>query len=108
MTDTTIDKVRLLAPHLNMTDDSLQLYIDDAIAEVARVSPPTDQKERMQRWLAVHFATISVRNATSKSVGGMSVSYSSTPLGMGLDSTPYGQEYKRMVLKAQQGYLRIM
>lgn len=108
--NTTVERVRLLVPHLSgMSDDTLQLYIDDAIAEVARISPPTDQVERMQRWLTAHYATIATRTAASKSVGGMSVSYqSSITAGAGFDSTAYGQEYKRMLTKSQLGYLRIM
>jgi len=109
MTNTTKDKVRAIASHLDtMSDDALDVIIDDAIMEVAALGVSPTYHERLQRWLTAHLATLNVRRGTSKSAGDVSVSYTAVAAGPGLMATEYGQEYQRLLNKLYGGYLRVM
>ena len=103
MTDTIPARVRAIASNLvGKTDDELQIFVDDAIMEVAEVkSLPTSMRERAQRYLAAHLATLDTRRESSRSLGQFSVSYESDKSGGGsmLYATPYGQEYLRIIRK---------
>lgn len=109
MTNTTKENVRAIAAHLeDMSNDALDLIIDDAIMEVAALGVPPQYHERLQRWLAAHLGTLNVRRGASKSAGDVSVSYTASAVGIGLQSTEYGQEYQRLLHKLHGGYLRVM
>jgi len=105
---TTVDRVIAIAEHLStMSADSLQIFIDDAIQEVNDSGMLEQYKERAQRYLAAHLASMNKRRASSQSVSDVSVSYDST-VGLELDGTSYGQEYARLLRKVRKGYLRVM
>lgn len=103
MADTTVDKVKAIAKHLkNLSDEDIQMYIDDAILEVKEYRIADKYKERLQRYLAAHLASLDIRREESRSFEGASVTYStSESSGKELDSTSYGQEFKRLLRKAQ-------
>lgn len=108
MSNTTPERVKAIATHLkSMPDETVQIYIDDAVVEVSELNVPGKHHERLQRYLAAHLASLNVRRATSKTVSDMSISYSNTT-GAGLDATEYGQEYKRLLRKLRGGFLRVM
>ncbi|SFP18591.1 DUF4054 domain-containing protein [Salibacterium halotolerans] len=102
MADTTADRVKAIASHLKgLNDSDIQMYIDDAKEELDRYSIKDEHKERLQRYLAAHLASLNQRRADSHSISGrISVSYSPSDKGSGLDSTEYGQEYKRLLRRA--------
>lgn len=96
---TELQKVRAIARHLKkMPDDDLQVFIEDASAEVNKYKVGSTDRERLTRWLAAHLATLNYRRAQSESVAELSRSFSSAQ-GEGLDATEYGQEYKRQLKK---------
>lgn len=99
---TTPERVRAIASHLGaLSDPQLQLFIDDAMIEIA--SFPAEKiagyEERLPRYLAAHLASMNVRRSISQQVGDMKVTYDSGTgaKGEGLASTPYGQEYLRLL-----------
>ncbi|KAB8139270.1 DUF4054 domain-containing protein [Gracilibacillus oryzae] len=93
-------RVRAIAHHLKrMADEDLDVVIEDAEAEVAKLSVKSEDRERLVRYLAAHMATLNYRRATSQSLTDMSESYNA-PQGDGLSSTEYGQEYMRLEKKA--------
>jgi hypothetical protein len=97
---TTVERVRSIAKHLSsLPDDDLQVSIDDAYQEVKDRHVPSQYFERLNRYLAAHFASLNVRRAQSERVGPTQRSYSNSQLdtNKGLDATPYGQEYKRLL-----------
>jgi len=106
--NTTTDKVKAVAEHLkSMEDEDLQVFIDDAIIEVDDCGIPGKYRERAQRLLAAHMATLNKRRATSKSASDLSVTYG-TQLGIGLHGSSYGQEFGRLLDKIRGVHLRVM
>ncbi|MED4933998.1 DUF4054 domain-containing protein [Heyndrickxia coagulans] len=99
MAPTTPERVRAIAKHLSsITDDQLQVYIDDAYQEVKELEVKDAYVERLTRYLAAHLASLNVRQTQSESVGPMRKSYSTQSVdnNTGLQVTPYGQEYERL------------
>ncbi|UZH06394.1 DUF4054 domain-containing protein [Heyndrickxia coagulans] len=99
---TTPDRVRAIAKHLTtLTDDQLQVYIDDAYQEVADLNVNGKYVEKLVRYLAAHLASLNVRQTQSESVGPMRKDYATQSISAntGLCSTSYGQEYSRLVKK---------
>jgi len=106
---TTVDKVQAIASHLKkVSPEALEVYIDDASEEVDDLKVKDKYKERLTRYLAAHLATMNVRREDSRSFEGASVSYSSESAGTGLDSTGYGQEFQRILRKAQGLRLKVI
>jgi len=106
---TTKKKVRAIASHLeDMDDDNLDVFIEDAALEVNRIRVPQDYREKLERWLAAHLATLDKERPTSYSAGDHSLSYD-RQAQMSIYSTPYGQEYMR-ILRSIRGdtTLRVM
>lgn len=102
--DTTPDKIRSIAKHLrSLSDGDLNLYIEDAKAELDEEKIPDKYRERLQRYLSAHLASLNVRRVASQKVDGMSQTFSNSDRtsveSMGLDSTPYGQEFARLMKK---------
>lgn len=107
MADTTVGRVRAIAGHLRkLPDSTIELYIEDAKEEVAKLGVSSDREERMQRYLAAHFGTLQNPRPTDQRVKDLSLSYNRAS-GDGLDATEYGQEYKRL-LGQTSGILRVM
>ncbi|MFT8928524.1 MAG: DUF4054 domain-containing protein [Sporolactobacillus sp.] len=97
---TTVARVRSIAKHLSsMSDDDLQVSIDDAYQEVTDRSVPSQYIERLTRYLAAHFASLNVRQSESERVGPMQRTFANRQMNdsKGLDMTTYGQEYKRLL-----------
>lgn len=107
-TNTTPARVRGIARHLaSMSDDALALHIADAVAEVGRFNVRGQYRERLQRYLAAHLATIDRRRPDSQAVSDLRTSYRAAQ-GDGLAGTEYGQEYQRLLRQATGAYLRVM
>jgi len=101
MADTTPEKVRNIAKHLKKVDDStLGMYIDDAKLEIERHKVADKYQEKLQRYLAAHFATLDYRRPDTQKIGDLQTSYKS-PDGdtksSGLDGTEYGKEFGRLL-----------
>lgn len=100
---TTIAKVRDIVFHLtSLSDSSLQIIIDDAALEVDGLILLTEfqtdpHKERLNRYLAIHLASLKPQDVVKEKLDILERVYSAS--GQGLDATPYGQEYVRMVRK---------
>ncbi|MBU8908509.1 DUF4054 domain-containing protein [Desertibacillus haloalkaliphilus] len=107
--DTTVDRVRAIAKHLaKLPDATIEMYIEDAIDEVEKQKVRNGKtKERLQRNLAAHFASLNVRRTTSHSIHDMNSSFN-VPQGDDLKSTEYGQEYLRLLKQTNGGLLRLM
>jgi hypothetical protein len=104
MADTSPYNVKAIAKHLASVEDMvIQMYIDDAVLEVADQKPPAKYEEKMQRYLAAHFATLDKRRPESQRVDGLQTNYKAgSPEDRGLNATEYGQEYQRL-LKQSKG-----
>jgi len=97
MADTTPANVRAIAKHLASVDDAaLNLHIADAKLELKTHDIPEENEERLQRYLAAHYATLDQRRTTSERVGDIQASYQAAQ-GKDLDATEYGQEFKRQL-----------
>jgi len=95
---TTPAKMKAMVAHLTQVpDQTLELFIEDAVSEVAGLPKvPADRVEKLTRYLAVHLATLSNKNVIKEKLDGLEKQYSDNK-AEGLQSTPYGQEYQRMV-----------
>lgn len=102
MANTDVARVRSIAKHLTtLSDDQLQVFIDDAYQEVTDLKVKEEYVEKLTRYLAAHLASLNVRQTQSESVGPMRKTYTTQSINnnTGLGSTPYGQEYDRLVRK---------
>jgi len=101
MADTTIARVKLIASHLReLSDEEIQIFIDDAKIEMKDYSLDDEVEEKAQRYLTAHLATINNRRAVSEEIKGeLSVDYvkGSTSKEKGLESTKYGAKYKEVL-----------
>lgn len=105
----TIDDIRLNCPELSETeiDDSWQIedkHIEDALADaeviIANVSGlPLQVADLLTKYLARHFAVLNLRDVTSIKLPNLSASYRAIEAGLGLDQTPYGQQFKNLISK---------
>lgn len=101
MADTTPEKVKAIAQHLEALDDStIDIYIEDAQDELENTA--LEGNERAQRYLAAHYGTLNIRRVDSESVENVSTSYESMDTGEGLESTVYGQEFLRIARKENE------
>ncbi len=92
---TTPDRVKMTAPHLkSVPNEELQVFIDDAVEEVSKLS--IKNKERAQRYLTAHLATLAYPLSYKESVGEISRSVF-RPKEKGLGRTEYGEEYGRLI-----------
>ncbi|WP_346235725.1 DUF4054 domain-containing protein [Lysinibacillus telephonicus] len=97
---TTPEKVRLMGKEFtSMTDEQLNIYIEDASLEVSSLSVPENQKERLTRYLAAHLASVNTKKVIREKVDVIERQYSDPGATEGLLSTPYGQEYQRILKK---------
>lgn len=107
MAGTTPSKVRSIAKHLNKVEETtLDMYIDDAKLEMEKHRLPDKYHEKLQRYLAAHFATLDYRRPETQKIGDLQTSYKSPDeetTSDGLDGTEYGKEYQR-TLEQVLGY----
>lgn len=97
---TTVEKVKSIAKHLRvLTDDEVLLLIEDASLEVSELKVADKYKEKLTRYLAAHYGSLNTRQAQSETVGPIKRTFTSSAIdtSKGLDSTPFGQEYLRML-----------
>jgi len=110
MPDTTVAAVRAIAPHLsNIPNDTIQMYIDDAKTEMETLQYKPSQEEKIMRYLAAHYATLSFPVVKSESLDGLGSQNYVIP-GEGkedLSATAYGQEVARMLKKSGNGMIVI-
>lgn len=105
--DTTVSKVRAIANHLEVLDDStIEMYIDDAKSELDSI--PDDKQERLQRYLAAHYATLNIRRPDSEQIGNDINTQYNADHGEGLARTEYGQEVDRILKKLTGPNLRLL
>ncbi|MBD8026428.1 DUF4054 domain-containing protein [Ureibacillus sp. Re31] len=106
---TTPEKVRMMGKEFtNMTDEQLNMYIEDASLEVSSLSVPDEQKERLTRYLAAHLASVNTRKIVREKVDVIERQYSDQGSTEGLLSTPYGQEYQRILKKISKKTINLM
>lgn len=109
MANTTPEKVKAIAKHLKkLAPEVLEMYISDAQLELGRYRVAEKYEERLQRYLSAHLATLDSRRPDNYSVGEISAGFSSGVKGLGLDSTEYGQEFKRQLRKAMGFMVKIL
>lgn len=108
---TTVEKVKAIARHLSsLTDEQVLLLIEDASLEVSELSVKDGYKEKLTRYLAAHYGSLNIRQTQSETVGPVRRSYTSANIDdrKGFDSTPYGQEYARLVQKYSPKKINLM
>lgn len=95
---TTPDRVRGMGNELtSLTDDQLNMYIEDASLEVSSLTVPEQHKERLTRYLAAHLASMSMKRVVKEKLDVIERQYNNSANAEGLSSTSYGQEYLRLV-----------
>lgn len=108
MANTTPERVKSIAQHLIQVDDSIiQMYIEDAQTEMAGLKVSATFEEKLQRYFAAHLATLDNRRVSSENIGGALQSSYSSSIGLGMDGTEYGQEYKRLLRNAQGASFKV-
>lgn len=108
---TTVEKVKAIAKHLSsLTDEQVLLLIDDASLEVSELKVKDEYKEKLTRYLAAHYGSLNIRQTQSETVGPIRRSFTSSSVDQnkGLDSTPYGQEYARLIKKYSPKRINLM
>jgi hypothetical protein len=103
MPQTTVSKVRSIASHLSkLSDQSIELYIEDAVLELEDWEYDDKYQEKMERYMAAHFATLDHPKAVSEAVKGLgSKDYANKTGTEGLEITEYGKELLRIMKKSQ-------
>jgi len=98
MAKTTIQKVKLTAVSLSaLSDEAIELYIDDAYLTVQASKFPEMYEEVANRYLTAHLASVNTKNVIAEQVGTLKRQYSDKNLeDKDLNSTVYGQEYLRL------------
>lgn len=105
----TPERLKNFASHLSMVPDStLQIYIDDAILEVSRFNISGPNQEKLQRYLAAHFAIINHPRPVSRKVGDVAITYGRGVVRDDYDATEYGREYKRLLRQLIRKPLRVL
>lgn len=99
MAKSTVKKVRLTAAELtNVSDEAIELFIEDAWTEISTKNFPEEMREKACRFLACHLAVLNNQNTKSEQVGSLKKEYSGFHSTFtDLKRTVYGQEYLRML-----------
>lgn len=101
MAKPTVSSVRLMSDQFaGMSDDKLQLLIDDAYLEVTTEYSVQEQyHERLTRYLAAHLAYLDIKDVSKEAVGALSREYQKRAGNDNTEilSTPFGQEYNRIL-----------
>jgi Protein of unknown function (DUF4054) len=106
---TTPARVRTMGKEFtSMTDEQLNLYIEDASLEVSSLSVPEEHKERLARYLTAHLATVNAKKVVREKVDVIERQYSDQGTAIGLQSTPYGQEFQRILSKLSKKTINLM
>ncbi|KRI88047.1 DUF4054 domain-containing protein [Acinetobacter baumannii] len=96
---TTPERIRNMGREFSsLTDEQLAMFIEDAALEVSSLNTSEQNKERLTRYLAAHLASVNIRRIVKEKVDVLERTYSDIGKGAeGLGSTPFGQEYQRIV-----------
>jgi|AntRauTorcE11897_2_1112592.scaffolds.fasta_scaffold04872_3 hypothetical protein len=103
MADTTVERVRAIASHLEALENSqIEIYISDAKLDLDDIGFDSKYEEKLQRYLTAHLATIDVPRAISEKTEDFQVKYQGAPAVSNknfLETTKYGQEVLRTLKK---------
>lgn len=98
---TTIERVRLLGSEFDaVPDERLEMCIEDASLEVSSLTVNEMYHEKLARYLAAHFASLTLTTAKTvirEKLDVIERQYSDPSKNTGLDGSKYGQEYQRML-----------
>ncbi|MDQ0299643.1 hypothetical protein J2S78_002063 [Salibacterium salarium] len=112
MAETSVERVKAIAQHLKSLEfETIEMYIEDAALEVEAYSVSKKHVEKLERYLAAHFATIDYRRPETETIGDLSTSYKAPreqSSGAGLGITEYGQEFKRILQKSKGFRLAVL
>ncbi|OES45234.1 DUF4054 domain-containing protein [Domibacillus iocasae] len=98
MAETTIERIRATASHLAaVPDGTLALLMEDAALEVSKLKAPEEYKEKLVRYLTIHFASVEKKTVLKEKLEGLEKVYADNDGAKGLASTVYGAEYQRML-----------
>lgn len=81
----------------SLTDERLNLFIEDASLEVSSLSVPEGHQERLTRYLTAHLASVNNQRVIKEKVDVIERTYSDLNKNDGILSTKYGQEYHRVL-----------
>lgn len=106
---TTPARVRSMGSELSsLTDEQLNMYIEDASLEVSSLNVPEQHRERLERYLAAHLATVNNKRVIKEKVDVIERTYSDSGKDTeGTLSTSYGQEYQRILLSLTKKSLNL-
>ena len=98
MAKTSVQNVRLIvASAASLSDESLNLHIDDAYLTVQANKFPEMYEEVANRYLTAHLLSVNIKNVIAEQVGSLKREYSDKNLDdKDLNSTHYGQEFLRL------------
>ena len=110
MANTTVGKVREIAPHLSVLSDStIEMLIEDARLELAGYQYDGMYQEKLERYLTAHLGTLSVPRVTSEQMDDLRKDYGqeASVFDKGLSRTVYGQEVLRILKKGKGPAFRV-
>lgn len=102
MQKTDISKLRMMSEQFDtMSEEKLQMFVDDSWIEVLDLNVPELYQERLNRYLAAHLAFSDIKEVAKEAAGPLSREYQKRAGNDLTDilSTPFGQEYQRLVDK---------
>lgn len=98
MAGTTLLRIRSTASHLAaVSDDTLNLLMEDAALEVSKLNVPEEYQEKLIRYLTVHLASVERKTVVKEKLEGLEKQYAANGDVKGLASTVYGAEYQRIL-----------
>ena len=102
MVMTTVNKVKAIASNLaNLYEETVQMYIDDAVIEMQDLTYDEKYEEKIMRYLAAHYGTIDHPKVTAEKLDGLGSQNFATRTGTkDLELTEYGIEVQRLLKKS--------
>jgi len=95
---TTPERIRIMGNEFtSMTDEQLNIFIEDASLEVSFLIVPEEYRERLARYLVAHLASVNNQRVIKEKVDVIERIYSDPNKNDGIFTTKYGQEYKRIL-----------
>lgn len=103
---TTIERVQLLSDDFaTISEERLNMYIEDASFEVSSLNLPEKYHERLTRYLSAHLVALSEKKDQAvirEKVDVIERQYSNPNDNFGLLATKFGQEYQRILDELQE------
>ncbi len=104
----TVSELRDFGRFTTLSDDALQRCLDMAYAEIERLGfIPFSEWKDLELFYAAHFAALTERQATDKSIGDLSVSYADVAEA-GLRETTFGREVERRIQAIRGSRVRVL